>query len=44
MYATIPQDEFDKAEKVLTLEVIIKYCHLAENFAAFAIAFKKDAK
>lgn len=41
MYPTMPQDELDKAEKVLTLEVVVKFCHLAENFAAFAIAFKK---
>jgi hypothetical protein len=33
--------ELDKARKILTLEVLAKFCHLAENFAAFAIAFKR---
>jgi hypothetical protein len=41
LYPTMSPDGLDKAQKILTLEVVVKFCHLAENFAAFAIAFKK---
>src|SRR5919201_1667650 len=41
LYPTMPSDQLVKARKILTLEALVKFCHMAENFAAFAIAFKQ---
>lgn len=40
LYPNWSQEEYDKAKKVLTLEVLVKFCHLAENFAVFYYFFK----
>ena len=38
---SMPPDQRDKFRQVMILEILVKFCQLAENFAAFAIAFKK---
>lgn len=41
LYPSMPPHEREKVRQILTLEILVKFCQLAENFAAFAIAFKK---
>src|SRR5262245_32322403 len=38
----MPTEEVRKARQIMTLEVLVKFCQLSEDFAAFAIAFKQS--
>ena len=40
-YPETPKEEKGKMMQILKLEIIMKFCHYAENFAAVAITFNK---
>ncbi|MBI5378425.1 MAG: hypothetical protein HZA82_07370 [Thaumarchaeota archaeon] len=41
LYPQSPESEQDKMSQVIKLEIIMKFCHFAENLAAIAITFNK---